>query len=276
MMSVNCRMLETFSRPKISRLATAFWVVPLLVLPSNVLAIQDSTRAGQEALATGFDWYDSQQEETTLVESPNRRRAASLNRDQVKPFVPKQTQQQFNWPNWLNFGWFSGPGMNLLSWVLIIAIVLLMVGLLVWGYLRMGDDSQSAAAESEDFEAMRKRVKELPFEIQHESETDFRTRARRAYDVGDYTQAIMLLFSHVLLMLDHRGHIHLRKGKTNRQYLREIRTNPSLAGFYQRVMIPFEESFFGGHNVSKSTFEDCWTRLEEFQNQADAHQVASR
>ena len=39
--------------------------------------------------------------------------------------------------------------------------------------------------------------------------------------------------------------------ETNRQYMNEIRKHPELINYYERVMVPFEDSFFGDHEVDK-------------------------
>jgi hypothetical protein len=80
---------------------------------------------------------------------------------------------------------------------------------------------------------------------------------------------MIYLFSHVLVSLDQKGHIRLRKGKTNRQYLRELRPYRPLANFYQRVMVPFEATFFGDHELEKQDFENCWIQLDQFQTDVD-------
>ena len=71
--------------------------------------------------------------------------------------------------------------------------------------------------------------------------------------------------------------MRLKKGKTNRQYLRELSSNRSLAKYYGDVMVPFEQTFFGDYPVTKEIFEGCWQGLDEFQNSVDvARSNASR
>ena len=59
------------------------------------------------------------------------------------------------------------------------------------------------------------------------SPADYLDEAQRLYRNGDYAQAIIYLFSHQLLQLDRRHWLRLVKGKTNRQYLREVRRSAS-------------------------------------------------
>ena len=51
---------------------------------------------------------------------------------------------------------------------------------------------------------------------------DLLAEARRHYQAGNYGAAIVYLFSFQLVQLDRRQIIQLAKGKTNRQYLREV------------------------------------------------------
>jgi hypothetical protein len=64
--------------------------------------------------------------------------------------------------------------------------------------------------------------------------------------------------------LDRGQAIRLAKGKTNRQYLRELTPKPDLKGLVEQSMLAFEDVFFGGRALDRSRFEDCWRRLPEF------------
>jgi hypothetical protein len=80
----------------------------------------------------------------------------------------------------------------------------------------------------------------------------------------------MYLFSYQLVHLDKHHLIRLAKGKTNRQYLRELRAQneesdgQGLRGILRRTMIAFEDCFFGDHAIEKNRFEACWQRLDDF------------
>ena len=70
------------------------------------------------------------------------------------------------------------------------------------------------------------RVEALPFHVRAAS-GDFLAEARRLYDAGHYSEAIVYLFSYQLVQLDKHHVIRLAKGKTNRQYVRETRQRPA-------------------------------------------------
>ena len=99
-------------------------------------------------------------------------------------------------------------------------------------------------------------------------ETDLLAAARRCYESGDLARAIVFLFSHQLVQLDEHHLVRLAKGKTNRQYLREIRRKPSpgeqILPLVQKTMLLFEGAFFGNHPPSPDQFESCWSALDEF------------
>src|SRR5205085_7986620 len=114
------------------------------------------------------------------------------------------------------------------------------------------------------------RVEALPFKVRAAT-TDFLAEARRLYDGGQYSEAIIYLFSHELVELDRHQVIHLAKGKTNRQYLRETRTRPLIAGLLESTMVAFEDAFFGNKQLSRDAFERSWARLNEFQLELEKH-----
>ncbi len=89
--------------------------------------------------------------------------------------------------------------------------------------------------------------------------------ARRAYEEGDFSTAIVYLFSHQLIELDRHQCIRLAKGKTNRQYLRELAQRADLRMLLSETMVRFERVFFGDQRLDQAAFEDCWRQLPQFQ-----------
>jgi hypothetical protein len=107
------------------------------------------------------------------------------------------------------------------------------------------------------------KVQALPFQLRKPT-SDFLAEAQRLYAAGNYSEAIIYLYSHLLVQLDTHHVIRLAKGKTNRQYLREARSRPALREILERTMIAFEDVFFGHHTLSREDFESCYSRVEEF------------
>jgi hypothetical protein len=118
------------------------------------------------------------------------------------------------------------------------------------------------------------RVEALPFQLRG-AKGDFLAEARRLYEAGHYSDAIVYLFSYELVQLDKHHLIRLAKGKTNRQYLREVRQRPTVRAILELTMIAFEDAFFGRKVLSRERFEECWQRLDEFQQELEHSQRAA-
>ena len=237
----------------------------------NSASAQDDVEMGQKALSRkSYPWYDEETDGVRRVEFGQRFDAKSANRVNV-PLRPVRAPSQ--WPNWnWNFGSVSGwfQGLGYVAWILIGLAIAAAITLLILAFLKLNVTPDS---EVDDDDLMPRRtieesIKQLPFELDSES-GDFRSLAQRSYSNGDYRLAITFLFSHVLVSLDQKGLIRLRKGKTNRQYLRELRPHRPLANYYQHVMVPFEATFFGDHDLDRPEFENCWNQLDEFQTGVD-------
>jgi hypothetical protein len=102
-------------------------------------------------------------------------------------------------------------------------------------------------------------------------QSDLLGQARRYYEAGNYAEAIIYLFSYQLVELDRHGFVHLERGKTNRQYVREAQRAPEaksggLHKILDQTMVAFEDVFFGARDLDRRRFEQCWSRLDEFQS----------
>ncbi len=93
---------------------------------------------------------------------------------------------------------------------------------------------------------------------------DLLGESRQFYQQGDYSRAIVCLFSYQLIQLDKNQLIHLAPGKTNRAYLHELRRLESLQTMVADTMIAFEEVFFGNRRLERSRFDHCWGHLDAF------------
>ena len=169
-------------------------------------------------------------------------------------------------PDW---GWSFHFPASLLQWAAWVAIALLLAGmvyLLVRAFLRR---ERKAGENEEEPVGGADRVESLPLPVGGRR-LDLLAEAQRCRQQGDYGRAIIFLFSHQLLQLDKHGRIHLGRGKTNRQYLREIRPWPSLGGLIEQTTLVFEDVFFGHHALERPAFEACWSRLEEFEKMVES------
>lgn len=153
-----------------------------------------------------------------------------------------------------------------LFWGVIILLFAAVIGALLWAFLR-ADRTQTDTEGTEVVQSSHDvdRIENLPFKIRT-PQSDLLAEAERHYHEGNYREAVIYLYSYKLVELDKNHRIRLAKGKTNRQYLRELRQDRSVAGILERTMIAFEDVFFGHHELSRRRFEDCWNSLGQFRS----------
>jgi hypothetical protein len=212
--------------------------------------------SGAKSLDTWWDypWYDDQNDTIRRIDLKANR--------QPPPTQPATRNTRGSW----DLKW--------LGWLLIAAIgiaVLFMMLRVYWNRSRgtsgTGKPGLVGALASID------RLEELPFQLER-PEDDLLAAARRAADQQNYGQAMVFLYSHQLLELDRRDAIRLAKGKTNRQYLRELRRRPALPPLLATSMIAFEDVFFGGRSLSRERFEECWRQAMELLSVDDHREAA--
>lgn len=217
----------------------------LLAVPATAEAQiepDEAVSSGADALDgwSDYPWYDSSTDDVRRIKI------------RIKP-----QPQPSSLPNWSlgDFEW--------LGWTLIAAVVAVLLFLLVRAYLNRDALREGAAgARMVGAPSNIDRLEELPFQLETPV-TDLLTAAAQAYGRGDYNQAIILLYSHELLELDKHDVLRLTKGKTNRQYLRELRHQPALAEMLDVSMVAFEDVFFGSHTLARERFERCWRLATE-------------
>lgn len=241
-------------------------IIVLIAWP--VLAVaqtDDPIQSGKQALAdTRQPWYDPDS-------------------DELRPYVLDQLQEpsdradwrgvqrpdwswNWNW-NW-NFGFsWVGELFKLLAWATLIGLLALLVYALVKTFLNLdplnltGDDSNTKSSELRTDD---QRIENLPVQPSTR-QGSFLELARQHYQAADFSEAIVYLFSHQLLQLDKAGLVRLTKGKTNRQYLSELRHSDELRSVLGQTTVAFEDVFFGKHTLTRERFERCWKRNEDFQ-----------
>lgn len=185
---------------------------------------------------------------------------------------PIEIAEPWDWSwlfDWLNFQ--ASPLVGSWNWLhtaawLLIALVLAM---LVWLFVRAYRRRTKAAApvaepQAESPEEERRRYEALPAGVGRRR-TGLLEEARRQYLAGNYDEAVIYLFSHQLVLLDRTHLIHLARGKTNRQYLRELGPRDLLERLLARTIVAFEDVFFGGQSIGRERFESCWNRLDQFE-----------
>jgi hypothetical protein len=217
---------------------------------------EEPVASGREALdrwVWDYPWYDDQT-------------------DSVRPVqVSEPWHLRWEWfSDWLaRLFTFRGRGSwSWLTWLIRAAILVLLV-LLVYLMVRAWrkrDRSASGSAQKagrSDRAEQKRRVEALPSAAGRKRD-DLLAAAAECYRKGNYAEAIIYLFSHQLVELDKSQLIRLTKGKTNRQYLRELGRRMPLRRLLEHTMVTFEEVFFGNYSIDRARFESAWVRQEEF------------
>jgi len=213
----------------------------------------ESVRSGRKALDhwSGYPWYDSASD--------------GVRRLDVAP--EEQTPGDTDRAAHLGEAPGSIPLDPLLQWLAWIGVALLLSALiyLLWRAYRHRQQDEAAAGAAEAADA--DRIESLPIAVAN-GRIDLLAEARRHLQQADYARAIVYLFAFQLLQLDKHQIIRLGKGKTNRQYLREIGPRWALRRLVEQTMVVFEDVFFGNRALERARFESCWSRLAEFESLA--------
>lgn len=208
---------------------------------------QASIEHARDALGQGwgsrFPWYDEKN-------------------DDVRPL---KIQLPAKPPRW-KAPQVSFPSMSL-SWVSWLVLLVFSLGLawLLWRAYLAREKRQAAELPQVQRRLVSdaSRIEALPF-VMRRTDADLLGEAERYYRQENYSEAIIYLYSYLLVALDRAQIIRLAKGKTNRQYLRELGRRQRLREMLELVMVAFEDVFFGNHPLSRQRFEWCWSLLDEF------------
>jgi hypothetical protein len=239
----------------------ALWLAGVASAQDSPLE-QNAVEEGKRILSSGskFPWYDRRQ-------------------DDVRPLnaVPRGRPDERGDTSWTKTPSAAGRGgtgqLNLfgtaLQWAGI-SVLIVLLGLIAFLIAKafLKDEVSDHVVHRKVIESSRDvdRVEALPFHLR-KATGDFLGEARRLYEAGEFSEAIIYLFSYQLVQLDRQHLIRLAKGKTNRQYLRELRQRPALRGILETTVVNFEDAFFGRKRLSREQFERSWQQLDDFHGQ---------
>ena len=113
---------------------------------------------------------------------------------------------------------------------------------------------------SENIVAQKAKLSDLPFELDQPL-AGLKAQADYFRNNQDYRNAVIYLFSYLLVECDTAGCIRLARGKTNHRYVRELKSYPEVQQPFKRVVELFEEAFFGRKEISQGRFEAIWNEL---------------
>lgn len=237
-------------------------MIPLALLSTDQDA-QNAVDNGKNALQSQhlMPWYDP---------ASDSLKPLRLAREKVEDYP----SDPFSWklPSWLE--WIGsatladlvGDLLRILGYLILIILVACAVYFVVRAIMLSKNPNRrkkKKATAGIELTGDVDRIDQLPFQLEV-PRGNLLDEARRRYEQGDYRTAIIYLYSYKLLRLDERQFIQLTLGKTNRQYLREVRQTPALAQILGQTMGVFEDAFFGQYQIVREQFEPCWQSLTMF------------
>lgn len=208
-----------------------------------------SVEAGHQALDHRFryPWYDRQQDDLQPI-------------DVSPPWYDRWRLPETN----LSPGTAGTSGISVIVWALLAVLAILLLAAAIWTFLHRGGAKDALDTKTPVVVGGAGWIEALPVAATI-PQSAFLDVARRHYEAGRYREAIVYLFSYQLVELDKCQFVRLAKGKTNRQYLRELGARRPLRRLVEQTMVTFEDAFFGNRPIGKGRFEACWLRLAEFQ-----------
>ena len=257
------------------RSARSLWVIWLLGLFFAVTACDDALgvelRYQEKSVRRGTSpvWVEYENDSVTVPPQQLKREDYSDRHDSI--FQDSGS----SWGRWLESFFGGGTGnsglTNFFSWIseiwriLVLILLAILVGTLLFFVFRSDTfqawiSRRSDQFVEEDLEQQRAKVSDLPFEIDQPL-LGLRAQAERFRNLGDYSQAMVYLYSYLLVELDHANCIRLERGKTNGVYMRELIPWNALSNYMKPAVGLFELSYFGRREIDRGAFEGLWSRI---------------
>ena len=250
---------------RLAGLALALALLPCFAARGEELSDAQAIEAAKDSLSgrTRYPFYDRQQDDVRQLNVEEARADDAANRRSKWTGKKAKTSTRT--------GGRAAAGLGEALQVLGLAALVVFIGIIAWLIARAFLKNEVTETKvSKVIETSRDvdKVQALPFQIRQPA-GDFLAEAQRLYAAGEFSEAVIYLYSHLLVQLDRHHVIRLAKGKTNRQYLRETRSRPVLREILDQTMIAFEDVFFGDHELSREQFEACWQRLDRFHGELE-------
>ena len=189
-----------------------------------------------------YPWYDSETDSAKFIPFPVDRN--------------NRSKEPRNFAKW--------DILSIITNALVIIGIALLLWIIIWLVIKFFPGLQNLTPEGQNDEKQRKRrLETLPVEARDDM-NDLLGAAWRAFESGDLRQAVILYFSFQLLELDKNELIRLHRGKTNREYSRELKNRINIRVLYEQAMYLFERVYFGEHKINRSEFLPLWDSREQF------------
>ncbi len=223
------------------------------VAKNDERAVADAKRGlGQSTVGVKkFPWYSSETDGAAFVPFPKER--------EDKPRVERETRSP------REPGAFWGFFATMSYWTLlgIGLIVLAFILVLAWYVLYRNKDLFRKLWKKEEYKERLRRIETLPEEARDMFD-DLIGAATRAFEAGQYRNALIYYFSHQLVWLDMHELIRMHKGKTNHEYARELKQATEVLPYYESSMALFESVYYGDHPITRLLFLGIWEHRHDF------------
>ncbi len=271
------------------RIAMFVVMAGLVCLVSNVAFAQDASDKTQKSFSKNAlpstVWFDPDEGKVvpikvqTSVDDSEHRDSRWLPKAKQVPKKAAAPAPTATTTGTGSTGWFGTDLTlgNLFAWMFLVAIIAGLVGTLVYALSKTDIDltasSKSAVIDERagPDEQTIERMKHLPAELRR-TDVNLRSEAARLMGLGQYDQAVILLFAHQLLLLDRSSIIRLNGGKTNGKYVRECRSSDQeLGSLLKETTTAFERSYFGRQQITDPEFRDLWDQNETLERIVQSH-----
>lgn len=215
--------------------------------PTASAELDDPVESGREALdpRSEYPWYDAEADDVRPVTLRSKPKEVQGESDGSTTTSPKS----------------ATAGAEVVAWVIVGVVVVALIGVLLYAVLQSDVPPAKQRGKKSDDDGVDLAALPVPVAA---ADSDLLAEARRWYERGDFGRAMIYLYSHLLLRLDKGQLIRLAKGKTNRQYLREVGGRRSLAEYFETAMHAFESAFFGRRALPRDEFELAWRGVDDF------------
>lgn len=259
-------LVDSGRQTKPSLLSRIILIQFVLWIMFGSISIARSESPDDVALKRGSDpvWYSPEERSLVPITPISRNSIDASDRfDRIASTHNTKTK---------NYSWLTEFFEGLLeffrnTWHIVLIVVLVAaVTLVVFLLLRIQNLVEAPNRQlsgSTSVATQQRKATDLPFELDapdiplFQLVEQYRTR-------GDYSKAIVYLYSLMLIELDAVGLIRLAKGKTNWTYLRELTPRQHENAFATEVVYWFEHVFFGKQNMDAQSFESLWATFPQF------------
>jgi len=237
-----------------------------VMVESNTLFAQANTNTDQKAVndtrrelgqstmgSKQFPWYSNEMDDAAFVPFPKERKEKEKPEKELKK---RESREPSSF-------WTFFAKMSYTTIFVIGLIVILLILALAWFVLFRNRDLFRKLWKKEEYQERQRRIETLPEEARDMFD-DLIGAARRAFEAGQYRNALIYYFSHQLVWLDMHQLIRMHKGKTNHEYARELKNATEVLSYYEKSMMLFESVYYGDHQITRLLFLDIWERRNEF------------